>query len=137
MPPPAEKLHSISEYRAGVETQHRLLGFRSSCGFRTVTWCLACPRCGKRDLEETEFTGRGRIAAFTVQTVPGEEFVNEAPYAYVLVDLAEGGRAAGWMPSIRSVTELAIGGPVHWVPSYKSGLVFEKDTARAEAQNPS
>jgi uncharacterized OB-fold protein len=63
-----------------------------------------------------------------VQNVPADEFVNDAPYAYVLVDLDEGGRVSGWMPSVKSVGDLAIGDRVRWVSSYKPGVQFEKDT---------
>lgn len=62
-----------------------------------------------------------------MQTVPSEEFLNEAPYAYVLVELEEGGRIAGWMPAVRSEADLTIGEKVHFVPSYKPGVQFSKD----------
>ena len=62
-----------------------------------------------------------------MQTVPSEEFLNDAPYAYVVVDLDEGGRLTGWMPSVRAETDLAIGDRVHFVPSYKPGVQFAPD----------
>ncbi len=119
--------HTIREFTHGYEEERRLRGFRSaSCGFVTATWGLVCPRCGRADLEEAALSGEGRVAAFTIQTVPSEEFVNDAPYAYVLVDLDEGGRVSGWMPAVRSDGDLAIGDRVRWVPSYKAGVQFEK-----------
>jgi uncharacterized protein len=127
-PPEPAAAHTIDEFKHGYEEEHRLRGFRSACGFVTVTWGLVCPRCGQKDLTELEVSGRGRVAAFTVQTVPSDQFVNEAPYAYVLVELDEGGRLSGWMPAVRSVGELAIGDRVHWVASYKPGVQFEKET---------
>ncbi|HLY77000.1 MAG TPA: OB-fold domain-containing protein [Thermoplasmata archaeon] len=126
-PPEPSAAHTIHEFEHGYEEEQRLRGFRSACGFVTATWGLHCPRCGKLDLVEFPLSGKGVVAAFTVQNVPADEFVNDAPYAYVLVDLDEGGRISGWMPSIRSVTDLAIGERVHWVQSYKPGVQFEKD----------
>ena len=120
--------HSVSEFIHGYEEEHRLRGFRSGCGFLTATWSLRCPRCGAKDLEEAVLSGKGRVAAFSEQTVPSEEFLNEVPYAYLIVELEEGGRIAGWMPGIRSEADLAIGDPVHFVASYKPGVQFAKDS---------
>jgi uncharacterized OB-fold protein len=124
---PGERAHSIDDFRHGYEEGHRLRGFRSGCGFVTATWGLVCPRCGKRDLTDIDLSGHGSVVAFSVQTVPSDEFLNDAPYAYVVVELEEGGRITGWMPSVRSESELSIGTKVHWVPSYKPGVQFEKD----------
>ncbi|MGA8542847.1 MAG: OB-fold domain-containing protein [Thermoplasmata archaeon] len=77
---------------------------------------------------ETALPTRGRVVAFSVLTVPGDEFLNDAPYAYVVVELEGGGRITGWMPSVRSVSDLAIGDSVHYVPGYKPGVQFAKDS---------
>ena len=65
--------------------------------------------------------------AASIQTVPSDEFLNDAPYAYVVVELDEGGRLSGWVESVRTADELTIGDRVHWVSSYKPGVHFEKD----------
>jgi uncharacterized OB-fold protein len=92
----------------------------------SATWSLACPRCGRADLEETALADSGTVVAFTVLSVPGDEFLNDAPYAYVVVDLEGGGRITGWMPSVRSEGDLRIGERVRFVPSYKPGVQFAK-----------
>jgi uncharacterized OB-fold protein len=120
------RFHSIEEFRHGYEVERRLRGFRSSCGFVAATWLLACPRCGKRDLAEVDLSGKGTVAAFSVQNVPSDEFLNDAPYAYVVVDLDEGGRVTGWVPGIASESDLAIGERVHFLPGYRPGVQFEK-----------
>jgi uncharacterized OB-fold protein len=124
-------LHSIADYRHGYEEGKQLRGFRSECGFVTATWGLVCPQCGGRDLTEAVFTGRGRLATFSVQHVPGDEFLNDAPYAYVVVDMEEGGRLTGWVSGVRDDSDLTIGESVHWVESYKPGVHFEKTETRA------
>ncbi len=122
--------HSIEEFVHGYEEDHRLRGFRCpNCGLVTATWSLACPRCGKADLEETTLGERGAVVAFTVLSVPGDEFLNDAPYAYVVVELDGGGRVTGWMPSVKTESDLEIGTRVHFVPSYKPGVQFAKDSA--------
>jgi len=68
------------------------------------------------------------VLAFTILTVPGDEFLNDAPYAYVVVELEGGGRITGWMPSVRAEHEVGIGDRVHYVPSYRNGVQFAKDS---------
>lgn len=114
----------------GYEEGGKLRGFRCAhCGLITATWGLACSRCGESRLEETELSPKGKVVACTILTVPGDEFLNEAPYAYVVVDLDGGGRITGWMPSVRAENEIAIGDRVRYVSSYKSGVQFAKDSA--------
>lgn len=130
--PESTPSHSIADYLQSYENEGRLRGYRcANCGFVTATWSIACPRCSEARLVEIDLSGRGRIVAFTVQNVPGDEFLNEAPYAYVVVGLEEGGRITGWMPTVRRVEDLAIGDAVHFQGSYKPGVQFVKDGAAA------
>lgn len=126
--------HSIADYIQGYEEQSRLRGYRcENCRFVTATWSIACPRCSERRLVEIDLSGTGRVVAYTVQNVPGDEFLNEAPYAYVVVELDEGGRITGWMPTVRRVEDLAIGDRVHFSGSYKPGVQFVRDGAPSTA----
>ena len=90
--------------------------------------------CGQRDLVETVLSGHGKVVAFTVQHVPSDEFLNDAPYAYVVVELDEGGRITGWMESVKSEDQLALGDRVHWVSSYKPGVHFERNPEESDAR---
>ncbi len=123
--------HSIREFQEAYSRDGHLRGFRSACGFVTATWGLACPQCGARDLEEYPLPATGRIAAFTVQTVPAEEFLGEAPYAYLLVDLDGGGRISGWMSGGTDPWGVAIGAVVHLVGSARPGVKFALGPAEA------
>jgi uncharacterized OB-fold protein len=121
--------HTVDDYVKGYEEGGRLRGFRCpSCGLVTATWGLACARCGHRPLEEFELAPHGKVVAFTILNVPGDEFLNDAPYAYVVVELDGGGRVTGWMPSVRAEHEIEIGDRVRYVSSYKPGVQFVKDT---------
>jgi uncharacterized OB-fold protein len=127
--------HTIDEFVKGYEEGAKLRGFRcTNCGLVTATWGLACSRCGHRDLEEFGLSPNGKVVAFTILTVPSEDFLNDAPYAYVVVELDGGGRVTGWMPSVRSEDQIAIGGRVHFITGYKPGVQFAKDE---EAGGPS
>jgi uncharacterized protein len=122
--------HTVAEFVKGYEEQQALRGFHCpKCGLITATWGLACPRCGARGLEERDLAHAGKVVAFTLLTVPGDEFINDAPYAYVVVELDGGGRITGWMPSVKSVDGLAVGERVRFVPSYKPGVQFQKESA--------
>jgi uncharacterized OB-fold protein len=125
--------HSIEQFVQGYETARTLRGFRCPrCGQRTATWGLACSRCGGAPLEDANLSGTGRIVAGTVVTVASDEFVNDAPYAYVVVELDDGGRVSGWMPRVRAEEEIAPGTAVRFVPSYKPGVQFERAPTAAD-----
>jgi len=121
--------HSIDDFVKGYEEAGKLRGFRCpNCGLVTATWGLACSRCGRPDLEEAELSPRGCIIACTILHVPGNEFLNDAPYAYVVVELDGGGRITGWMPTVRAETDLKIGERVRFNPSYRPGVQFIKES---------
>jgi len=123
----ADAPHSVDDYVKGYE-DGTLRGFRcASCGLVTATWGIACSRCGTSPLDETVLPQRGTVVAYTLLTVPGEEFLNDAPYAYVVVELEGGGRITGWMPTVRTENDLTIGDHVHFVTGYKPGVQFAKD----------
>ena len=118
----------------GYEEGGKLRGFRcTDCGLVTATWGLACSRCGHRDLEEMELTPKGKVVAFTILTVPSEDFLNDAAVTLVVVKLDWGGRITGWMPTVRAENQIAIGDRVHYVTGYKPGVQFVKDS---EATGP-
>ncbi len=119
--------HSIADYVEGYTDLGRLRGFRCPCGFTTATWVLACPRCGGRNLTDVDLSGRGEVVACSVQHVPSDEFLNEVPYAYVVVDLGEGGRITGWVAGVADPADLPLGTRVHFHPSYKPGVQFVRD----------
>jgi uncharacterized OB-fold protein len=125
---PGAPPHSIREFTHAYEEEGRLLGYACrSCGFLTLTYLLVCPRCGTpHSLEDRPFAGKGHVLSYTLQHVPSDEFVNDAPYAYALIELEEGVRTSGWLPGVKRPEDLAIGDAVQWTRSYRTGLVFEK-----------
>ncbi len=120
--------HTIAEFVEGYEESGRLRGFRCArCGTVTPTWGLACSRCGARELGEAELSERGTVVAYTVLHVPGDEFLNDAPYAYLVVELDGGCRITGWMPGVASERDLSIGTRVRFRPSYRPGVQFARE----------
>ncbi len=125
---PVNPTHSVGEFYKAYEEEGKLVGYECSCGFKTLTFILECPRCGKQNsLKDATFKGNGSVIAFSLQNVPADEFVNDAPYAYALVQLDDGSVVSGWLPNAKRPEDLKIGDKVHWTKSYKIGMVFEKD----------
>lgn len=97
------------------------------CAHKTVTPLVRCPQCGSRSFETKMFATTGTIATFTVQRVAMEEFLNDVPYAWVVVQLDDDGpRATGWIPFISRSEDIKIGDKVRLTTSYKPGCMFEK-----------
>ncbi len=120
--------HAIGDFVHAYQEEGKIIGVAcSSCGYKTATSIQRCPRCGVANLKEVEFPKKGKVLSFSVQNVPSDEFLNDAPYAYVLVELEDGTRVSGWMPEVKKIGDLAIGEPVRWKASYKPGMVFEKE----------
>jgi scaffold protein (connect acetoacetyl-CoA thiolase and HMG-CoA synthase) len=128
--------HTIDEWVTSYEEGNALRGFRCpQCGLVTATWGLACPRCGQIGLEEHVLSSTGAVVAFTLLTVPGDEFLNDAPYVYVVVELDGGGRITGWMPSVRTENGVVIGERVRFRPSYKPGVQFVREADAAASSS--
>lgn len=105
----------------------RIMGLEcGACGERHFTPVVRCSK-GHDALRVKEYAKEGRVVSYTIQVVAPEAFLNEVPFAWVVVDLDGGGpRVSGWVPFIAKPDELAIGQRVKFTPSYKPGMVFEK-----------
>lgn len=119
--------HSIHDFDHGYQEEGKLLGVACACGFKTATSILRCPRCGKGNLKEVTLPSKGHVVSYSVQNVPSDEFLNDAPYTYALIELEDGSRISGWMPEVKKPEDIQVGDRVHWKASYKPGVVFEKD----------
>ncbi len=129
--------HSIAEFVHGYENERRLRAFRCPrCGRLTATWGLACAQCGAAPLVEATLADRGAIVAGTVVTVASDEFANDAPYAYVLVELEGGGRLSGWIARVASEAEIAPGTRVRFAPGYRGGVQFEREVGPGAGPTP-
>lgn len=119
---------SIGEY---IETARNgiLVGVKcTDCGHTQVTSAEMCAKCGSARLEKTDFKNEGTVVTYTILDVPSELFIDDAPYAFVIVQLDDGPRCTGWMPYVKRPADIAIGDKVKFVKTYKPGMVFEKVT---------
>ncbi len=96
------------------------------CGHSSVTHTLICKHCGSKVLNKRKLSGRGVVRSFTILNVPSESFASEAPYAYVVVALAEGCGVSGYMPGVKSADEIAVGDEVAYAGRRGTALVFAR-----------
>jgi len=119
-------LSTIGDYieaaRSGV-----IRGVRCfACGHSQVTSAEVCSKCGGSSLAQQDFSPEGTVVTFTILDVPSELFIDDAPYAFAIIQLDEGPRCTGWLPRVKRPQDIAIGDRVRFVKTYKPGMVFEK-----------
>ncbi|HUR61130.1 MAG TPA: OB-fold domain-containing protein [Candidatus Thermoplasmatota archaeon] len=105
----------------------RLLGFHcNSCKLDRISPFSRCPACKSNDIAQRQFSSTGKVVSYTIQSVAAEQFLNETPFAFALIQLDDGPRVSGWIPWIAKPKDLPMGQKVEYVSSYKPGMQFEK-----------
>jgi len=105
----------------------RIVGYHcEGCGHERITPMLRCPKCKGARIRSREFSATGTVVSYTIQSVASEQFLNEAPFAFALIQLDDGPRVSGWVPWIAKEKDLPLGQKVKYVSSYKPGMQFEK-----------
>lgn len=105
----------------------KVVGFHcAKCKHDRIDPMLRCPKCGSTDIQRREFSRTGTVVSYTIQSVASDQFLNETPFAFALVQLDDGPRMSGWIPWIAKEKDLPLGQKVEYTPSYKPGLMFEK-----------
>lgn len=104
----------------------KVIGYQCpQCGTKSVTPVVRCA-CGGEP-EKAEFANTGTVATYTIQRVASEQFINDVPFAWVVVQLDDDGpRVTGWVPYVSRESDLSIGDKVRLTTSYKPGFMFEK-----------
>ena len=84
----------------------------STCFFPPRKICPKCRRKGK--IEQTRFSGHGKVYSYTEVTAPPEGFELEAPYVLAIVQLEEGPKITAQIVEAREA-DVKIGDPVEMV----------------------
>lgn len=112
---PADAPLGLGEFFEGVRGGRLAVQRCGACGELCVPPKAVCPGCEGTRWERALLGGDGEVASFTVIRVPPARLAAEAPYAIVVVRMAEGvsllGRLAGAPPDAAR-----IGLPVRLVP---------------------
>ena len=105
----------------------RIVGYQcKGCKLDRFSPMVRCPRCRGTDITTRTFSKTGKVVGYTIQSVASEQFLNETPFAFALVQLDDGPTISGWIPWIAKPKDLEVGQKVEYVPSYKPGMQFEK-----------
>jgi len=117
---------TVKEFQEGIR-EGKIEGYKcSKCGHKQIDIIEFCPVCHSPDLEKVEFSGKGNVVTYTIQLVAPEQFMNEVPYAWAVINLDDGPRVTGWIPFISKPLDLPVGQRVEFKKSYLPGTVFEK-----------
>lgn len=117
---------SVKEFQEGIR-QGKIVGCECArCGHKQIDIIGFCPACHSPDLKKVEFSNIGTVLTYTIQLVAPEQFLNEVPYAWAVIELDDGARLTGWIPFISKPSDLPIGQRVTFKKSYLPGMVFQK-----------
>ena len=105
----------------------KVVGFHcEACRHDRFSPMLRCSKCGSDKVVRRQFSATGKVVSYTIQSVASEQFLNETPFAFALIQLDDGPMMSGWIPWIAKEKDLPLGQKVEYVPSYKPGMQFEK-----------
>ena len=117
---------TIKEFQEDLR-QGKLEGYKClNCGHEQIDIMEFCPVCHSSNLQKKEFPTQGKVITYTIQQVAPEQFMNEVPYAWAIIQLDNGPKITGWIPFISKPSDLLIGQRVVFKKSYLPGIVFEK-----------
>jgi uncharacterized OB-fold protein len=117
---------TIKEFEQGIR-EGRIEGYVcADCGHKQIDIMDFCPSCHGPNLKKTEFNGEGEVTTYTIQFVAPEQFMNEVPYAWAIIQLDDGPKVTGWIPFVAQSSDLLLGQKVRFKKSYLPGIVFEK-----------
>lgn len=122
----AAPIVSMNEQQEALRDGKILGTHCKACGHDQISPMVRCPKCRGTDLASREFSTTGRVVSHTIQSVASEQFMNETPFAFAIIQLDDGPRVSGWVPWVGKPEELPLGSKVTYVPSYKPGMMFEK-----------
>lgn len=98
-----------------------------SCGTLHLSTVYFCRNCGSKEFENHVVRGAGRVATYTIITVPPEGFERHAPYAWVVLDLDDADlRVSGFMAGIRTPEDLPVGAGAKITGFDERGIVMER-----------
>ena len=80
----------VSRYWRHFKEKYRLIGGKCENGHLMFPKREVCPVCGSRNIEEYEFSGKGKVLSWTVVRNPPSGFEYYRPYPIALVQLEEG-----------------------------------------------
>ena len=121
------KLSAKPEFIEAAKSGNILARKCTKCGEILLATVYFCKKCGSRGFEDSILKGSGKVATYTIMTVPPEGFEDLAPYAWVVMEIDNSDiRVSGFLPKIGTPEDLPIGTPLKIVDFDERGIVLEK-----------
>jgi len=121
------KLSAKPEFIEAAKSGNILARKCTKCGELHLATVYFCKKCGSKGFEDSILKGLGKVATYTIMTVPPEGFENLAPYAWVVMEIDDSDiRISGFLPKIATPADLPIGTPVKITGFDERGIVLEK-----------
>ena len=118
-----EKQDFIEHAKNGKILAHKC----TNCDNLSLATVYFCKKCGKRGFEDLVLDGQGKVATYTIMTVPPSGFEKYAPYAWVVISIENSElRISGFLPNIQKPGDLPIGAGVKVIGFDERGIVLEK-----------
>lgn len=80
----------VARYWRHFREKYRLIGGKCENGHLMFPKREICPVCGSREVEDYEFSGKGKVLTWTIVRNPPSGFEYYKPYPIALVQLEEG-----------------------------------------------
>lgn len=99
----------------------------SKCGNQSLSTVYFCSNCSGKNFENQVLDGTGKIATYTIITVPPAGFDKYTPYAWVVLSLDNSKlRVSGFMAGIAEPAELPVGTKAKVTGFDDRGILIEK-----------
>ncbi|GAB6101167.1 Zn-ribbon domain-containing OB-fold protein [Thermococcus atlanticus] len=80
----------VARYWRHFKEKYRLIGGKCENGHVFFPRRSVCPVCGSRNVEDFQFSGKGRVLSWTIVRNPPSGFEYYKPFPLALVELEEG-----------------------------------------------
>ncbi len=82
---------SSPRYWREIPQRYRFEGAKcKECGKIYFPPRLICPECKSKEFEKIQLKKEGKVLTYTIIRIPPSQFVDQAPYAMGVVELADG-----------------------------------------------
>ncbi len=80
----------VARYWRHFKEKYRLIGGKCENGHIFFPKRSVCPVCGSRNVEDFQFSGKGRVISWTIVRNPPSGFEYYKPFPLALIELEEG-----------------------------------------------
>ena len=121
------KLSAKPEFIEAVKAGNILARKCTKCDELHLATVYFCKKCGSKEFEDSILKGAGKVATYTIMTVPPAGFEDLVPYAWVVIELDDSDlRVSGFLPNIKKPEDLPIGAAVKVADFDDRGIVLKK-----------